>query len=74
MGPTAVPAFWRENYSSLDQFDLKELLDILGLYIRIGFSKKSFYYAKMLLAEMRKYSKENIVDDAELLSKIRGNI
>lgn len=26
IGPTAIPAFWRENYKGFDNFSLKELL------------------------------------------------
>jgi len=29
IGPTAIPAFWRENYGGLEHFDIAELGDIL---------------------------------------------
>ncbi|MGC8500956.1 MAG: FAD-dependent oxidoreductase, partial [Leptospirillia bacterium] len=30
IGPTAIPAFWRENYGGLSRFDLREAGEILG--------------------------------------------
>jgi len=41
IGPTAIPAFWRENYRGLENFNLREALSILsieaGLFIRNDF-------------------------------------
>ena len=29
IGPTAIPAFWREHYKGLDNFSLKEMIEIM---------------------------------------------
>ncbi len=45
IGPTAIPAFWREHYSGLANFNLRELIEIsfreMGLFINndFGFRK-----------------------------------
>src|SRR5207302_927707 len=30
IGPTAMPAFWRENYHGLENFHLDELVEVVG--------------------------------------------
>ena len=37
IGPTAIPAFWRENYEGISRFNLNEFLEVL------------FYEAKLFL-------------------------
>jgi len=60
IGPTAIPAFWRENYSGLDQFDLKEMIDIIGIDASL-FLKNNFGFRKLAVNEMMKYSKRKLV-------------
>jgi L-2-hydroxyglutarate oxidase LhgO len=31
IGPTAVPAFWRENYGGFANFSLREMIEVIGL-------------------------------------------
>ncbi len=56
IGPTAMPAFWREQYSKFDNFDFIELTEImfrqLGLLTFSGFDFK-----QLAVEEMKKYSK-----------------
>jgi L-2-hydroxyglutarate oxidase LhgO len=56
LGPTAIPAFWRENYSGLDNFSLPEMMEIAG---REGllFLTDSFGFRGLAWEEMRKYYK-----------------
>jgi len=70
LGPTAVPAFWREHYEGSDNFKLQEFLEIMTLYMRIGFSSKFFFYAKLLLNEVKKSYKPNFLKEAQKLINI----
>ncbi len=60
IGPTAVPAFWREHYSGLENFNVAELVEIvsreLGLFLR-----NDFGFRRLALAELQKYSKAKMV-------------
>ena len=60
IGPTAVPAFWREHYSGLENFNLAELVEIisreLGLFLR-----NDFGFRRLALTELQKYSKAKMV-------------
>lgn len=66
IGPTAIPAFWREQYSGLDNFEISEFLDLifrqLGLLV---FS--NFDFKKLALAEIKKYSRGQLVKLASSL-------
>ncbi len=67
IGPTAIPALWREQYRYFDQFHLKEFIDIVvrqaGLLL---FSP--FNFKKLALEEMKKYSKSHLVKLAASLA------
>ncbi|HKI98593.1 MAG TPA: L-2-hydroxyglutarate oxidase [bacterium] len=60
IGPTAIPAFWREQYTGLGNFRFSELLDILlrqaGLFFGSGFDFKS-----LAVEELRKYVRTHLV-------------
>lgn len=66
IGPTAIPAFWREHYQGLENFSLSEMAEILmreaGLFVSSGFDFK-----RLALEEMRKYSSERMVSLASVL-------
>ncbi len=66
IGPTAIPAFWREQYSGLDNFYLSEFSEIilrqLGLFAFSGFDFK-----QLAFDEIRKYSKSHLVSLASHL-------
>src|SRR3990167_1246161 len=68
IGPTAIPAFWREQYHFLTRFKLTECIDIItrqmGLFL---FAK--FDFKKLALEEIRKYSKRHLVQLAGSLAK-----
>lgn len=67
IGPTAIPAFWRENYHGLDNFDFSEVVDIMlrqaGLFCSSGFDFK-----RLAWEEIQKYSMERMVNLAQTLA------
>lgn len=60
IGPTAIPAFWRENYGGLRRFKLKEFLEV-SYYMCKLFATNSFGFRRLAFEEMRKYSKSNFI-------------
>jgi (S)-2-hydroxyglutarate dehydrogenase len=61
IGPTAIPAFWRENYKGLSRFKLNEFFTILFYEAKL-FLKNSFHFRTLALEEMKKYKKSNIIN------------
>jgi len=63
IGPTAIPALWREQYSGFDNFHFGEFAEILlrqaGL---LGAS--SFSFKRLALEELAKYSRARMVAEA----------
>jgi len=60
IGPTATPAFWRENYAGLKNFKVKELFNIL-FYEGKLFLHNSFNFRSLALEEMKKYMKSYFI-------------
>jgi L-2-hydroxyglutarate oxidase LhgO len=56
IGPTAIPAFWRENYRGFERFKFNEFFQILYYEIKL-FIKNSFNFRSLAIEEMKKYSK-----------------
>lgn len=60
IGPTAIPALWREQYRGFDNFRFGEFIEVLfreaGLMV-----SSSFDFQKLALAEMQKYSRPRLV-------------
>lgn len=60
IGPTAIPAFWREQYSGLQGFDLADcvatLLRELGLILFAGFD-----FRRLAVEELLKYNRRHLV-------------
>ena len=56
LGPTAIPAFWRENYEGFDNFKLAEALEAAG-YEAVLFLTNSFGFRSLAWEEIRKYYK-----------------
>lgn len=66
IGPTAIPAFWREQYSGIENFSLQEFMDLtLRQMHLIGFS--NFDFKKLAFQELRKYSRRHLVTLASAL-------
>lgn len=67
IGPTAIPAFWREQYAGLEGFDLKDCLQTLwreaGLMLFAGFDFK-----RLAVEELAKYNRRHLVSLAGVLA------
>jgi len=72
IGPTAIPAFWRENYTMTSRFSFSEMVEILSLEAKL-FIKNSFGFRDLALYEMRYYIPSNLINEAKkLVKKLRG--
>lgn len=72
IGPTAIPAFWRENYSGLEGFGGSEALSILRDEAAL-FLRNDFNFRNLAFEEIRKYSRAYLVKLAsELLEGVRA--
>ncbi len=60
IGPTAIPAFWRENYTGMDGFKLDEFLEIACTELGLLISNK-FGFRQLAMREIRKYSRYHLV-------------
>lgn len=70
LGPTAIPAFWRENYSGLANFRLGELLETAA-YEAALFLRNSFGFRSLAWEELKKYHKPFFVGlGAKLVKQI----
>lgn len=56
IGPTAIPAFWRQNYAGLENISLHELLEIIGWESRL-FLADSFGFRSLAFGELKKYNR-----------------
>jgi len=68
IGPTAIPAFWRENYQGLDNFRLNEFIQVMS-YEALLFLKNSFGFRDLAFDEMKKYNRKYFVHLAAHLVK-----
>ena len=68
IGPTAIPAFWRENYKGFDNFKLDEFLEIIKYELKL-FIKNSFGFRNLAFEEMRKYYKPYFINLAVKMVK-----
>lgn len=55
IGPTAIPAFWRENYKGFDNFSLKEFLQITFYEMKL-FATNAFGFRSLAFSEIKKYN------------------
>jgi L-2-hydroxyglutarate oxidase LhgO len=67
VGPTAIPALWREDYAGLHGFDSSEAWQIARLYPRFFFSKHH-NVPGLIRSEMPKYSRSHLVRQARALA------
>lgn len=68
IGPTAIPAFWREQYGIFENFKISELFEIMiremGLFVN-----SNFEFKRLALEEIRKYSRQHMVSLASHLAE-----
>jgi L-2-hydroxyglutarate oxidase len=68
IGPTSMPAFWRENYQGFDNFKPGEMTSILSWEATL-FLANSFGFRNIALEEIRKYNKHYFAGLAQNLVK-----
>jgi len=68
IGPTAIPAFWRENYKGFANFDLDEMVQILYYEVKL-FATNAFGFRSLAISEVKKYAKGHLVNLAKKLTK-----
>jgi L-2-hydroxyglutarate oxidase LhgO len=67
IGPTAIPALWREQYRGFDNFKFGEFIEVL--FREAGLMMFStFDFQKLALAEVQKYSRPHLVALASRLA------
>ncbi|MBL8014260.1 MAG: L-2-hydroxyglutarate oxidase, partial [Candidatus Omnitrophica bacterium] len=64
IGPTAIPAFWRENYSSRSNFQLAELGEVMLRESQL-FLTNAFGFRSLAMEEMQKYNKAYFIGLAQ---------
>ena len=70
IGPTAIPAFWRENYKHLTNIKFNEIKEIMALHSKM-FVLNKVGYRNLVFQELKKYSKQFLINEA---SKLVHNI
>ena len=60
IGPTAIPALWRENYQGADNFNLGEFVEILGRSAGL-LTGSGFDFTRLAFEEVRKFSRRRMV-------------
>ena len=68
IGPTAIPAFWRENYKGFDNFSFKEFFQIIYYEAKL-FLTNAFGFRELAFSEVRKYSFSYLKNLARGLTK-----
>ena len=64
IGPTAMPAFWREQYSGFKNFVFSESLEIIFREFGLFFDNH-FNFRSLALDELKKHSKRRIIKDVK---------
>ena len=73
IGPTAIPAFWRENYEGFNRFKLDEVIQILSWEAKL-FLTNAFGFRRLAFEEIKKYNKNYLIKLSEkMVKKIDSN-
>lgn len=67
IGPTAIPAFWREQYNYFNRFKWNEFIEIMARQMGL-FVFSQFDFKKLAIEEIRKYSRSYLVKLASHLA------
>lgn len=67
IGPTAIPAFWREQYQGFSRFNLAEAGEIVLREAGL-FAHANFDFPRLAAEEIRKYSRKHLVSLASRLA------
>lgn len=68
IGPTAIPAFWRENYKGFQNFSLGELMEVAARGLGL-LANAQFDYRRLAVEEVAKYSRSKMVALASTLAE-----
>ena len=68
IGPTAIPALWRENYDSRHGFSLDEMAEVLGFEAKL-YMTNAFNFRSLAHEEMRKYNRKYFISLAQAMVK-----
>ncbi|MBF0610939.1 MAG: FAD-dependent oxidoreductase [Magnetococcales bacterium] len=60
IGPTAIPAFWRQHYRGMENFNLQEAITILGLQAAL-FWRNDFNFRRLAMQELAKQSRGQMI-------------
>ncbi len=72
IGPTAIPAFWRENYRGWNNFVFSEFIEVL-YYASKLFLLNSFNFRALALSEMQNYNRKIFIEKARDMVFSIGN-
>lgn len=67
LGPTAIPALWREQYNGIDNFHMREFIEIAARSASF-FAASGFDFKRLAISEVRKYSRRRMVALASSLA------
>ncbi|WP_448583930.1 L-2-hydroxyglutarate oxidase [Thermocrinis sp.] len=65
IGPTAMPAFWRQNYNGFERFNFEEFSKIVATLMLMFLKKQEI--RRLALEEFKKYSKAYLLEEAKKL-------
>jgi len=68
IGPTATPAFWREHYRGLENFDASELAEVLRREAGLLF-RNEFGFCRLAAEELAKHRRSKMVGLASSLAQ-----
>ena len=71
IGPTAMPAFWREQYSGFKNFVFSESLEIIFREISLFFNNH-FNFRSLAVDELKKQSKRRMIKDIKSMAPSLG--
>ena len=60
IGPTAIPAFWREQYNGIDRLNTREMAEIVWRELDL-FVRNKFGFRKLAMEELFKYYRPHLV-------------
>jgi L-2-hydroxyglutarate oxidase LhgO len=60
IGPTAIPALWRENYGGIHKLNLAEMAEIGGLEAKL-YATNAFGFRDLANEEMKKYNRKHFI-------------
>jgi L-2-hydroxyglutarate oxidase LhgO len=60
IGPTAIPAFWRENYAGFSRFNIREMLEVTGLELGLLW-RNEWGFRHLAAEELSKQSRRKMV-------------